>query len=94
MSKDNVVLANGYQPTEELKKELMQHIITELGSIVIVKDVVFVSMLPKTRNGKIMRKVIKALLTNEEPGDISTIEEEASVDEVREALHKIERHWS
>jgi len=39
-----------------------------------------------------MRRVIKALLTNEEIGDISTIEEEASVDEVKEALGKLKRH--
>lgn len=87
-----VVLAKGYQPSEELKKGLIQHIRKEMGPIVVIKDIMFVNMLPKTRSGKIMRRVIKALLTDKELGDLSAIEEEASVDEVREALQKIERH--
>jgi acetyl-CoA synthetase len=87
-----VVLAESYQPSEELKEELIQHVRKEMGPIVVVRDVVFINMLPKTRSGKIMRRVIKALLTNEEIGDISTIEEEASVDEVKEALGKLKRH--
>lgn len=87
-----VVLAESYQPSEELKEELIQHVRKEMGPIVVVRDVVFVNMLPKTRSGKIMRRVIKALLTNEEIGDISTIEEEASVDEVKEALGKLKRY--
>jgi acetyl-CoA synthetase len=45
--------------------------------------------LPKTRSGKIMRRVIKALLTGKDLGDLSTIEEEASVEEIREAVQKI-----
>ena len=87
-----VVLAKGYQPSEELRRELIQHVRKEMGPVVVVRDVVFINMLPKTRSGKIMRRVIKALLTNEEIGDISTIEEEASVDEVKEALGKLKRH--
>jgi acetyl-CoA synthetase len=86
-----VVLAQGYQPGEELKKELSQHIRKEIGPIVVIKDIVFVNMLPKTRSGKIMRRVIKSLLTDRDLGDISTIEEEASIDEVREALSKMEK---
>ena len=46
-------------------------------------------MLPKTSCGKIMRRVIKALLTGKDLGDLSTIEEEASVEEIREAVQKI-----
>jgi acetyl-CoA synthetase len=86
-----VVLAKGYQPSEELKKELSQHIRKEIGPIVVIKDIIFVNMLPKTRSGKIMRRVIKSLLTDRDLGDISTIEEEASIDEVREALNKMEK---
>ena len=85
-------MAESYQPSEELKEELIQHVRKEMGPIVVIRDVVFINMLPKTRSGKIMRRVIKALLTNEEIGDISTIEEEASVDEVKEALGKLKRH--
>jgi acetyl-CoA synthetase len=89
-----VVLANDYQPSEQLKKELIEHIRAELGPIMIIRDIVFVDMLPKTRSGKIMRRVVRALLMEEELGDISTIEEEASVDEIREALRKTGGDWS
>ncbi|MCX6004501.1 MAG: acetate--CoA ligase [Chloroflexi bacterium] len=84
-----VVLNKNYQPSEELKKELMNHVRKEMGAIIVMKDIGFLNMLPKTRSGKIMRRVIKALLTNKELGDLSTIEEEASVDEIREAISKI-----
>jgi acetyl-CoA synthetase len=87
-----VVLAQSYQPSEALKKELIQHVRKEMGPVVVLKDIIFVNLLPKTRSGKIMRRVIKALLTDKELGDISTIEEEASVEEVREALQKIKRN--
>lgn len=87
-----VVLAESYQPSEELKKELVQHVRKEMGPVVVLKDIIFVNLLPKTRSGKIMRRVIKALLTDKELGDISTIEEGASVEEVREALQKIKRN--
>lgn len=87
-----VVLNKQYEPNEELKKELIQHIRKEMGPIVVVQDVVFVNALPKTRSGKIMRRVIKSILTGKELGDISTIEEEASVTEVQEALQKLKKH--
>lgn len=84
-----VVLRAGNQPGEELKKELINHIRKEMGPIVVMKDINFIHMLPKTRSGKIMRRVIKALLMNKDLGDISTIEEEASVDEIKEAIGKL-----
>jgi acetyl-CoA synthetase len=42
-------------------------------------------MLPKTRSGKIMRRVLKAVVLGRDPGDITTIEDEGSVDDAREA---------
>jgi len=86
-----VILAPGYPPGEELKKELIGHIRKTMGPIVVMKDIQFVNMLPKTRSGKIMRRVMKSLLMGEEPGDLSTVEEEASVAEVREAVRKMSR---
>ena len=84
-----VVLNKQYKPSDKLKDELIKHIRTEMGPIVVMKDIVFTNGLPKTRSGKIMRRVIKALLTNKELGDISTIEEEASVEEIKEAVGKL-----
>ena len=48
----------------------------------------FIGMLPKTRSGKIMRRVLKAVILDRDPGDITTIEDEGSVEEARQAwLH-------
>jgi len=84
-----VVLANGYEATEELKRELIGHVRKTMGSIVVIRDIEFVDMLPKTRSGKIMRRVMKSFLMGEELGDLSTIEEEASIEEVKEAVRKV-----
>jgi acetyl-CoA synthetase len=60
-----------------------------MGPIVVMGDIHFVNMLPKTKSGKIMRRVMKALLTGKDIGDLSTVEEEASIDEIREAARKV-----
>ncbi len=80
-----VVLRAGYTPSEETKRDLLATVRHELGPVVVIGDVNFVHMLPKTRSGKIMRRVFKAVVLNRDPGDISTIEDEGSVDEAREA---------
>ncbi len=84
-----VVLKTGYEPSEELKKELITHIRNTMGAIVVMKDIQFVASLPKTRSGKIMRRVMKTLWLDKDLGDLSTIEEEASIGEIREAIKKM-----
>lgn len=84
-----VVLKTGYEPSEALKKELIQHIRNVMGPIVVMKDIQFVKMLPKTRSGKIMRRVMKTLWLGKDLGDLSTIEDGASVDEIKEAIGKM-----
>lgn len=84
-----VVLKTGYTPSEELKKELIQHIRNVMGPIVVMKDIQFVKMLPKTRSGKIMRRVMKTLWLGKDLGDLSTIEDGASVEEIKEAIGKM-----
>jgi len=86
-----VVLGKAYSPSEELKQELIQHVKKTIGPIIVMKDIEFVNMLPKTRSGKLMRRVLKALLTNTKLGDLSTVEEEASITEIEEALRKVQR---
>ena len=49
----------------------------------------FVTMLPKTRSGKIMRRVLKAVMLDRDPGDITTIEDEGSVEEARHAWQQM-----
>lgn len=84
-----VVLRPEYEPSEDLKKELVQHVRDTMGPIVVIKDIEFVDTLPKTRSGKIMRRVMKSLWMSKDLGDLSTIEEEASVDEIRDAIKKM-----
>jgi acetyl-CoA synthetase len=80
-----VVLKQGHTPSEVLRKELLATVRGELGPIAVIGDLNFVDMLPKTRSGKIMRRVLKAVTADRDPGDISTIEDEGSVDDAREA---------
>jgi acetyl-CoA synthetase len=80
-----VVLRAGNQPSEQLKKELIETVRAELGPVAVIGELNFVNMLPKTRSGKIMRRVLKAVTLDRDPGDISTIEDEGSVEEAREA---------
>jgi acetyl-CoA synthetase len=84
-----VLLKNGFQASPELKKELIDTVRRELGPIAVISEVNFVSMLPKTRSGKIMRRVLKAVILNKDPGDITTIEDEGSVTEAREAWEQM-----
>lgn len=70
-----VILVNGVNPTEELKLELTQHVGKEVGPIAKPQSVEFVDSLPKTRSGKIMRRVLKAKALGEDPGNISTLDD-------------------
>jgi acetyl-CoA synthetase len=70
-----VILKDNQKPSEELAGELRRHIGHEVGPIAKPEKIVFVDKLPKTRSGKIMRRVLKAQAMGEDPGNISTIEE-------------------
>jgi acetyl-CoA synthetase len=80
-----VVLKQGQEPSEQLRDELLQTVRHELGPVAVIGEVQFVGLLPKTRSGKIMRRVLKAVVLDRDPGDITTIEDEGSVEEAREA---------
>jgi len=81
-----VVLKGGYEPSDALKQALRDLVKKTLGPIVIVSDIFFVSKLPMTRSGKIMRRLIKAIVTDKPLGDYSTIEDETAIEEVKKAL--------
>ncbi|MEA2089212.1 MAG: acetate--CoA ligase [Thermoproteota archaeon] len=74
--------------SDELKKELKQVVRENLGPIVIVDDIFFVDKIPKTRSGKIMRRLIKALIINKPLGDVSTIEDKTAIQDIKKALGK------
>jgi acetyl-CoA synthetase len=80
-----VVLKQGQERSDGLRKEILDTVRRELGPVAVIGELNFVDMLPKTRSGKIMRRVLKAVTLGKEPGDITTIEDEGSVDEARQA---------
>jgi acetyl-CoA synthetase len=70
-----VILRVGHEPSDKLKKDLLHHVRNTLGPIAMPHEIDFVDKLPKTRSGKIMRRVLKAKEMGIDPGDISTLEE-------------------
>ncbi len=84
-----VVLKKGYESSKELKKEISQVVREKVGPIATPKAVEIVKMLPKTRSGKIMRRVLKSVYEGKELGDLSTIEDGASVDEISAAIEQM-----
>lgn len=75
MIKGFVILKQGQRETPELIDHLKQHVQMELGKIAVPREIEIVTSLPKTRSGKIMRRVLKAKELGQDPGDISTLEE-------------------
>ncbi|MGD2050787.1 MAG: acetate--CoA ligase [Chloroflexota bacterium] len=67
------ILRQGYEGNEKLEKDLRDHVGSEMGPIAKPTTVDFVDNLPKTRSGKIMRRVLKAQVLGEELGDLSTL---------------------
>jgi acetyl-CoA synthetase len=57
--------------------------------VAVISEINFVHMLPKTRSGKIMRRVLKSVILERDPGDITTIEDEGSVEEARQAVQEM-----
>lgn len=69
------LLRQGFVGSEELKEELRQHVANHMGAIARPEEITIVEALPKTRSGKIMRRVLKARAQGLPEGDISTLEE-------------------
>jgi acetyl-CoA synthetase len=79
------VLRPNVQPSDELRAEIVTAIVGQLGKSLAPKRVLFVSDLPKTRNAKIMRRIIRARYLDETLGDISALENPAAVEEIANA---------
>jgi len=69
-----VILKNGVEPSEELANELKQHVRSVVGALATPDEIEIVPSLPKTRSGKIMRRVVRARELGEPVGDISTLD--------------------
>ncbi len=86
-----VTLRTGVLPTSGLREELVQHMRRVIVPVAVPDGVNFVESLPKTTSGKIMHRVLKAVASGQSPGDLSTLEDEASIEEVRIAYNKLKK---
>ena len=85
-----LVLKTSHQASEHLRQDLIKHIRNTIGSIATPDEIHFVARLPKTRSGKIMRRLLKSISANSDIiGDVSTLEDEASVEEIKQAYHDL-----
>ena len=79
------VLNPGQDPSEALRAQLKDVLISSLGKPLAPRQVLFVSDLPKTRNAKVMRRVIRAAYLGQDPGDMSSLVNPQAVEEIRKA---------
>jgi acetyl-CoA synthetase len=85
-----LVLKTSHQGSEHLRQDLIKHIRNTIGSIATPDEIHFVARLPKTRSGKIMRRLLKSISANSDTiGDVSTLEDEASVEEIKQAYNDL-----
>jgi acetyl-CoA synthetase len=77
------VLTPGATPGLELERELIEWVKQAMGSALKPSAIKFVEALPKTRNGKVMRRVIRAIYVGEDPGDLSALEHPQALDQLR-----------
>jgi len=87
-----VVLREGTSTdTKTLTKEIKTEIRNGVGPIATPEQIYFVSTLPKTRSGKIMRRLLKAIASGDKIGDISTLEDGAAVNEVQAVFEELQK---
>ena len=79
------VLRPELSPTEALRQELQQMIVSEMGKPLAPKAILFVSDLPKTRNAKVMRRMIRSAYLGQDPGDTSSLVNPEAVEEIKKA---------
>ena len=81
----------GVEHTPELKKSIKDHVRKVLGPVATPDEIYFVAKLPKTRSGKIMRRVLKAVASGTNIGDLTTLEDGTSVEEVKKAFDELQK---
>jgi len=80
-----VVLAPGHAPSDALRDELTKAVSDALGKAFKPAGIRFVASLPKTRSAKVLRRAIRATALGIDPGDLSSLEDPASIDAIRSA---------
>jgi acetyl-CoA synthetase len=86
-----LVTKEGIGTSDQLRKEIVAHVRNSLGAIATPEEVYFVNRLPKTRSGKIMRRVLKSVASGGTVGDTTTLEDGAAVEEVRQAFEELRK---
>jgi acetyl-CoA synthetase len=86
-----VTLRSGFTPSDQLRADLVKHIRNTIGPIATPDAIVIVNKLPKTRSGKIMRRLLKAVLVGAPLGDTSTLEDEASVEDIKATYEEMRK---
>jgi acetyl-CoA synthetase len=86
-----VTLRTGFTPSDELRADLIKHIRNTIGPIATPDAIIIVNKLPKTRSGKIMRRLLKAVLVGSPLGDTSTLEDEASVEDIKATYEEMRK---
>ncbi len=82
-----VRLADGYKGTEELKQQINNRIIQQIGKIAVPKSIIFTDMLPKTVSGKIMRRLLKEIVVSGKVnGDITGLEDPETVAQIQKIV--------
>ncbi|HBL98824.1 TPA: acetate--CoA ligase [Candidatus Dependentiae bacterium] len=77
-----VVLRAGIAISDSLKKEIIERVHKSLGRFIVITDLFCVDRLPKTRSGKILRRVLRALVQREPLGDLTTLEDGAVIEDI------------
>ena len=79
------VLDSGHEPDEDLRASLRQVVVDAMGKALAPQRILFVSDIPKTRNGKVMRRMVRSAYLGQDPGDTSSLVNADAVEEVRRA---------
>ncbi len=83
-----VILRDGFEPSETLKTEIKNVVREKVGPIAVPEDVLFVKKLPKTRTGKIMRRILRAILTGEDVKESAIFEEDDVISHIKEVVER------
>ena len=78
-----VTLKEGYEADDDLRRELMQHVVQKIGAIARPDAILFSADLPKTRSGKIMRRLLKDVAEGRALGDTTTLADPAVVEKLK-----------
>ncbi|MET1124922.1 MAG: acetate--CoA ligase [Archaeoglobaceae archaeon] len=85
-----VVLKKGYEPSPQMVEELKKHLRATMGPVVASDALItFVETLPKTRSGKIMRRLLRAVAEGKPLGDVTTLESDVAVEEAKKAYEMV-----